>query len=50
MRLALIGDSIAWGMGASREEDRLAPRLARALEAHGVPVETRVYAVPGARR
>jgi lysophospholipase L1-like esterase len=49
VRLALLGDSIAWGMGASRDEDRLAPRLARTLEARGVPVETRVYAVPGAR-
>ncbi|QIG43746.1 SGNH/GDSL hydrolase family protein [Nocardioides anomalus] len=49
MRLALVGDSIAWGVGASAEADRLGPRLARALEARGTTTETHVYAVPGAR-
>lgn len=48
-RLALLGDSIAWGQGAARERDRLAPRLAEGLTLRGWDVETRVFAVPGAR-
>jgi lysophospholipase L1-like esterase len=48
-RLAVLGDSIAWGQGAARERERLAPRLAAGLEAAGYPVTTRVLAVPGAR-
>ncbi len=48
-RLALLGDSIAWGQGASRPGDRLAPRLAEGLGQRGWEVETRVFAVPGAR-
>jgi lysophospholipase L1-like esterase len=48
-RLAVLGDSIAWGQGAARERDRLAPRLAEGLELRGFEVETRVLAVPGAR-
>lgn len=49
VRLALLGDSIAWGQGAAREQDRLAPRLAAGLEVHGFEVDQRVFAVPGAR-
>lgn len=49
LRLALLGDSIAWGQGAARPADRLGPRLASALEARGHEVEHRVLAVPGAR-
>lgn len=49
LRLALLGDSIAWGQGAARQRDRLAPRLAEGLELRGWDVETRVLAVPGAR-
>jgi lysophospholipase L1-like esterase len=49
LRLAVLGDSIAWGQGASRAEERLAPRLAAGLAEHGVAVTTRVLAVPGAR-
>jgi lysophospholipase L1-like esterase len=49
LRLAVLGDSIAWGQGASRDEERLAPRLAAGLAEHGVAVTTRVLAVPGAR-
>jgi lysophospholipase L1-like esterase len=45
----VLGDSIAWGQGASRAEERLAPRLAAGLAEHGVAVTTRVLAVPGAR-
>lgn len=29
LRLALLGDSIAWGRGAAREQDPLAGRLSR---------------------
>ncbi len=49
MRLAVLGDSIAYGIGARRPQDALAPRLAADLGAHGIPAETRVFAVPGAR-
>jgi lysophospholipase L1-like esterase len=49
LRLAVLGDSIAFGQGASRPEDRPAARLARALGAHGVDTTARVFAVSGAR-
>lgn len=49
MRLALLGDSIAWGQGAARERDRLGPRLVDALSQRGVDVELGTFAVPGAR-
>ena len=49
LHLALVGDSIAWGQGASRPEERLAPRLVAALREHGVHATARVVAVPGAR-
>lgn len=49
LRLAVLGDSIAWGQGASVPGDRLAPRLVAGLAAHGTDAETRVLAVPGAR-
>ena len=48
-RLAVLGDSIAWGQGAARERDRLAPRLAEGLALRGIDVEHEVFAVPGAR-
>jgi lysophospholipase L1-like esterase len=48
-RVALLGDSIAWGKGAAREGERLAPRLAEGLAVRGLDVEVAVYAVPGAR-
>jgi lysophospholipase L1-like esterase len=48
-RLALLGDSIAWGQGATRPADRLGPRLTDALQAHGIAVEHRVFAALGAR-
>ncbi len=48
-RLAVLGDSIAWGQGAARERDRLAWRLAEGLDLRGYAVEPRVFAVPGAR-
>ena len=49
MRLAVLGDSIAWGQGAARERDRLGPRVADALAARGHDADLRVFAVPGAR-
>jgi lysophospholipase L1-like esterase len=49
LRLALLGDSIAYGIGASSPDDALAPRLVRALAEQGFAVATRVVAVPGAR-
>ena len=49
LRLALLGDSIAHGTGASRTADTLAPRLAAALSRSGIPAATAVFAVPGAR-
>ena len=49
LRLALLGDSIAYGIGAARPEDALAPRLAAVLSALGLDVQTQVEAVPGAR-
>jgi lysophospholipase L1-like esterase len=48
LRLAVLGDSIAYGTGATRGADTLGPRLVAALEAVGVRVEHRVFAVPGA--
>ncbi len=49
VRLALLGDSIAWGQGASRDRERLGPRLVDGLAVRGVDVELATYAVPGAR-
>jgi lysophospholipase L1-like esterase len=48
-RLAVLGDSIAWGLGAAREEDRLAAVLVSRLAEQGVRAEARVFAVPGSR-
>lgn len=48
-RLAVLGDSIAWGQGAARERDRLGPRLAEGLAVRGIEVEVKTFAVPGAR-
>lgn len=49
LRLALLGDSIAWGQGAARSDDTIGPRLARQLRDRGVEPALRVLAVPGAR-
>ena len=49
LRLAVLGDSVAYGTGARRIADTLAPRLAARLELAGWASETRVLAVPGAR-
>jgi lysophospholipase L1-like esterase len=49
LRLDLLGDSIAYGVGASRPADRLAARLSAGLADHGFAVTTHVFAVSGAR-
>lgn len=49
LRLAVLGDSIAFGVGADRPSDRLAARLVSALSEAGVPAQSQVFAVPGAR-
>jgi lysophospholipase L1-like esterase len=48
LRLAVLGDSIAFGVGASRAAETPAQRLAAALDAAGTPAQARVFAVPGA--
>jgi lysophospholipase L1-like esterase len=49
IRLAFLGDSIAYGVGAAAPADTLAARLPRALADHDVDVVTEVWAVSGAR-
>lgn len=49
MRLRLLGDSLAAGVGSTRREDTLGPLLADRLRAAGHHVDLRVHAVPGAR-
>jgi lysophospholipase L1-like esterase len=49
MRLCLLGDSIAAGVGSTRREDTLGPLLAERLRAAGHQVDLSVHAVPGAR-
>ena len=48
LRLAVLGDSIGYGQGAARPEDRLGPRLAAALTDDGFDVDLHVLAVPRA--
>ncbi len=49
LRLAVLGDSIAYGVGAASPDDALAARLVSDLARDGVAVDVRVHAVPGAR-
>jgi lysophospholipase L1-like esterase len=48
LRLAVLGDSIAYGQGALRVEDTLGRRLALALSGEGFDVDLHVVAVPRA--
>jgi lysophospholipase L1-like esterase len=48
LRLALLGDSLAYGSGAAGPRDALGPRLATALTDAGYDVDLSVLAVPGA--
>ena len=49
MRLCLLGDSIAAGVGSTRREDTLGPLLAQHLRAAGHRIDLQVRAFPGAR-
>ncbi|GAA0803437.1 SGNH hydrolase [Spirilliplanes yamanashiensis] len=49
LTLAVLGDSIAYGQGASRPADTVGARLAARLRAAGTDVDVHVVAVPGAR-
>jgi lysophospholipase L1-like esterase len=46
LRLVVLGDSIGYGQGAHRPEERLGPRLAAALTGEGFDVDLHVLAVP----
>jgi lysophospholipase L1-like esterase len=48
LAFAVLGDSIAYGQGASRPADTVGARLAADLTGAGRPTEVRVFAVPGA--
>lgn len=48
LTFAVLGDSIAYGQGASRPADTVGARLAAELAASGTQTEVRVFAVPGA--
>ncbi|AGL17032.1 SGNH/GDSL hydrolase family protein [Actinoplanes sp. N902-109] len=45
---AVLGDSIAYGQGATRPADTISARLAADLAGSGIPAEVRMFAVPGA--
>jgi lysophospholipase L1-like esterase len=49
LTLAVLGDSIAYGQGATRSTDTIGSRLAAALTAAGTPTEPVIFALPGAR-
>ena len=49
LHLAMIGDSIAFGQGASSRDETLGARLTARLREAGLPTEVQVFAVPGAR-
>jgi lysophospholipase L1-like esterase len=49
LSLAILGDSIAYGQGASHLSDTIGARLVDELAAAGNPSDLRVFAVPGAR-
>jgi lysophospholipase L1-like esterase len=49
IRLAVLGDSVAAGRGASRRTETAGARLAQRLRDEGATVTARVFAVPGAR-
>ena len=48
MRFLVLGDSLAFGTGATGPQDTLGARLTRALTDAGLTVELHVVAVPGA--
>ena len=48
LTFAILGDSIAYGQGASRPADTVGARLAADLATSGIPTDVRMFAVPGA--
>jgi lysophospholipase L1-like esterase len=48
LRLAVLGDSLAYGTGAERPENTLGARVVELLNGRGHTVELHVLAVPGA--
>jgi lysophospholipase L1-like esterase len=48
LRLVVLGDSLAYGTGATRPADTLGARMARVLDRAGHTVDLHVVAVPGA--
>lgn len=49
LKFAVLGDSIAYGQGASRSADTPGERLVASLELADIPAVLRVFAVPGAK-
>ncbi|ADJ44915.1 SGNH hydrolase [Amycolatopsis mediterranei S699] len=49
LRFCVLGDSLAAGVGSTREDDTLGRRLARLLREAGHTVRLRNFGVPGAR-
>lgn len=49
LRLAVLGDSIAGGHGASRPEDKLSRRLAQGLRDAGYDARAQVFALAGSQ-
>jgi lysophospholipase L1-like esterase len=49
LRFAVLGDSIAYGQGASAPGDTAAARLTADLAGQGIDTDLRMFAVPGAR-
>jgi lysophospholipase L1-like esterase len=49
LTLAVLGDSIAKGHGATRASDAVGPRLAARLTASGIATTATIFAIPGAR-
>jgi lysophospholipase L1-like esterase len=49
LRLAVLGDSIGAGQGASRPREALCDRLKKGLDAHGFETNGHVFAIGGAR-
>jgi lysophospholipase L1-like esterase len=48
LRFLVLGDSLAFGTGATHPSDALGARLTRSLEQDGATVDLQVVAVPGA--
>lgn len=49
LHFAVLGDSIAYGQGATQTQETVGPRLVADLATVGITAELRVFAVPGSR-